>query len=174
MVATRSRRVRRSASCCHPARWTDLGRPQPHRRPGGTSGGHRLPTLAHARLARVSRQDRPPPLAGRPDGRTGGRICHVTTARPLSTRASRPSEIQKSPAVQGFLDAPERTRTSTDPTVHKALNLARLPIPPQALEAASITPARDTHGPLSGRGQGRGTHLSPVPSPADRGHGEAS
>ena len=34
---------------------------------------------------------------------------------------------------RGFSSAPERTRTSTDHTVHKALNLARLPIPPQAL-----------------------------------------
>src|SRR5437016_13299969 len=34
---------------------------------------------------------------------------------------------------RGFPSAPERTRTSTDHTVHKALNLARLPIPPQAL-----------------------------------------
>ena len=40
--------------------------------------------------------------------------------------------------MQGFHSAPERTRTSTDHKVHKALNLARLPIPPQALEAASI------------------------------------
>ena len=32
-------------------------------------------------------------------------------------------------------DAPERTRTSTDHSVHKALNLARLPIPPQAQRA---------------------------------------
>ena len=39
---------------------------------------------------------------------------------------------------RGFPSAPERTRTSTDHTVHKALNLARLPIPPQALRAASI------------------------------------
>jgi hypothetical protein len=31
--------------------------------------------------------------------------------------------------------APERTRTSTDHSVHKALNLARLPIPPQARAA---------------------------------------
>ena len=42
--------------------------------------------------------------------------------------------------MQGFRSAPERTRTSTDHKVHKALNLARLPIPPQALEAASIAP----------------------------------
>ncbi len=33
---------------------------------------------------------------------------------------------------RGFPHAPERTRTSTDHIVHKALNLARLPIPPQA------------------------------------------
>jgi hypothetical protein len=44
----------------------------------------------------------------------------------------------KSPGVRGFYSAPERTRTSTDHTVHKALNLARLPIPPQAPGAASI------------------------------------
>jgi hypothetical protein len=42
--------------------------------------------------------------------------------------------------MQGFRSAPERTRTSTDHKVHKALNLARLPIPPQALGAASIAP----------------------------------
>ena len=48
---------------------------------------------------------------------------------------------RKSPAKQGFSSAPERTRTSTDHKVHKALNLARLPIPPQALEAGSIASA---------------------------------
>ena len=32
---------------------------------------------------------------------------------------------RKSPAVQGFPSAPEKTRTSTDHTVHKALNLER-------------------------------------------------
>ena len=50
------------------------------------------------------------------------------------------------PHLRGFPSAPERTRTSTDHTVHKALNLARLPIPPQALEAASI----DRGGPSQG------------------------
>ena len=38
----------------------------------------------------------------------------------------------KNPDERGFPSAPERTRTSTDHSVHKALNLARLPIPPQA------------------------------------------
>jgi hypothetical protein len=38
---------------------------------------------------------------------------------------------QKPPVSRSF-DAPEWTRTTTDLRVHKALNLARLPIPPQA------------------------------------------
>jgi hypothetical protein len=54
----------------------------------------------------------------------------------------------KSPAVRGFSSAPERTRTSTDHTVHKALNLARLPIPPQALGAASIASVRGCPGAI--------------------------
>src|SRR3954453_5285873 len=33
---------------------------------------------------------------------------------------------------RGFSHAPKRTRTSTGHTAHKALNLARLPIPPPA------------------------------------------
>jgi hypothetical protein len=41
-------------------------------------------------------------------------------------------------------NAPEWTRTTTDHTVHKALNLARLPIPPQA------QPGEYSAGPLSG------------------------
>jgi hypothetical protein len=44
--------------------------------------------------------------------------------------------------MQGFFYAPEWTRTTTDQMVHKALNLARLPIPPQAPEWASIAPVR--------------------------------
>jgi hypothetical protein len=45
---------------------------------------------------------------------------------------------RRAPTCGDSANAPERTRTSTDHTVHKALNLARLPIPPQALGAASI------------------------------------
>src|SRR6202012_3842727 len=41
-------------------------------------------------------------------------------------------EHKKAPQCGAFHSAPERTRTSTDHSVHKALNLARLPIPPQA------------------------------------------
>ena len=35
----------------------------------------------------------------------------------------RASDHKESPAMQGFRSAPERTRTSTDHKVHKALNL---------------------------------------------------
>ena len=72
----------------------------------------------------------------------------VTWQRYVHCRTEPPeaSEQKESPAMQGFRDAPERTRTSTDHSVHKALNLARLPIPPQALEAASIAPHRSLQG----------------------------
>ncbi len=62
------------------------------------------------------------------------------------TEPRRGSDHKESPAMQGFSSAPERTRTSTDHKVHKALNLARLPIPPQALEAASIAPPGSLQG----------------------------
>src|SRR5947208_13066173 len=39
---------------------------------------------------------------------------------------------RKSPAFAGLSNAPRETRTPTGETPHKALNLARLPIPPQA------------------------------------------
>ena len=60
---------------------------------------------------------------------------------PPSAEAERPTDPTKreNPALRGTSsDAPERIRTSTDHTVHKALNLARLPVPPQARGAASI------------------------------------
>ena len=60
---------------------------------------------------------------------------------PASAEAERPTDPTKreNPALRGTSsDAPERIRTSTDHTVHKALNLARLPVPPQARGAASI------------------------------------
>src|SRR5262249_32710686 len=64
------------------------------------------------------------------------------TVHTRRTPGSAASLDAKSPAQQGFFDAPERTRTSTDHTVHKALNLARLPIPPQAQRGASIAAGR--------------------------------
>ena len=60
---------------------------------------------------------------------------------PRRPRPSGPPTPTKgeNPALRGTSsDAPERIRTSTDHTVHKALNLARLPVPPQARGAASI------------------------------------
>ena len=44
----------------------------------------------------------------------------------------------ESPDFAGLSSAPRETRTPTDHTVHKALNLARLPIPPQARSAGII------------------------------------
>ena len=75
---------------------------------------------------------------------------------------------QKAPVCRGFSSAPERTRTSTDHKVHKALNLARLPIPPQALEAASIA----LRGPLGadlGLDEARWSGRSPRSRPQIRG-----
>jgi hypothetical protein len=44
--------------------------------------------------------------------------------------------------VSGLQSAPRETRTPTDHTVHKALNLARLPIPPQARAAPEYRAGR--------------------------------
>jgi hypothetical protein len=38
----------------------------------------------------------------------------------------------KESRTAGLLSAPEWTRTTTEKILHKALNLARLPIPPRA------------------------------------------
>src|SRR5262245_8699176 len=65
---------------------------------------------------------------------------------------------EKAPRLRGFLhDAPKRTRTSTGLTAHKALNLARLPIPPPAQWGAEYSPALI---PSSGRASLR-THVRP-------------
>jgi hypothetical protein len=69
-------------------------------------------------------------LARRPVGGAAGGTRTVTVAVIELTHQSR--EKGKAPRGRGFLHAPEKTRTSTDHSVHKALNLARLPIPPQA------------------------------------------
>ena len=47
-------------------------------------------------------------------------------------------EKHETPLRSGVHSAPRETRTPTDHTVHKALNLARLPIPPQARDTAII------------------------------------
>jgi hypothetical protein len=64
--------------------------------------------------------------------------CHVATAPTMHDGLKILPGKAKTPWQRGFRNAPERTRTSTDHSVHKALNLARLPIPPQARWAASI------------------------------------
>ena len=101
--------------------------------------------------SRSERHDHPNSLAsqGAPDGGQRAvmpsRLLPKRSSRSLRKRSiSQPRaregclpwlspSCKKTPrGERGFLDAPEKTRTSTDQTVHKALNLARLPIPPQA------------------------------------------
>jgi hypothetical protein len=43
----------------------------------------------------------------------------------------RSSKMQKTPDFRGLSDAAEWSRTITGVSTHKALNLARLPVPPQ-------------------------------------------
>ena len=45
---------------------------------------------------------------------------------------------EKTPHLRGFSYAPRETRTPTAHTGHKALNLARLPIPPQARDCGPV------------------------------------
>src|SRR5438270_12160788 len=53
-------------------------------------------------------------------------------SRGSDVHAAGRSENTRSPMDTGFSSAPKRTRTSTGHSAHKALNLARLPIPPPA------------------------------------------
>src|SRR5215210_3033020 len=115
---------------------------------------------------------RPPRWAGR--GRPGswrispGRRCRSTAgsttagpSRPRGTpararapwcgsaaRRRRPCEAFGGPA--GVLSAPREIRTPTGHTAHKALNLARLPIPPQALAQAKYRSGRAVLGAARG------------------------
>src|ERR1700742_4649975 len=75
----------------------------------------------------------------------------------------RGSVHKESPAMQGFRSAPERTRTSTDHSVHKALNLARLPIPPQAPGAASIARQARLQAFSDSRGRGSPRRIARAP-----------
>src|SRR5919204_5061584 len=63
---------------------------------------------------------------------------------------------QKAPRLRGFRHAPKRTRTSTDRKVHKALNLARLPIPPPA-QVATEGPWGAEYSPRLHPSTGRAT-----------------
>jgi hypothetical protein len=47
-------------------------------------------------------------------------------------------ENVKAPDLRGLSHAAEWSRTITGVSTHKALNLARLPVPPQPLEGRSI------------------------------------
>src|SRR6187431_397615 len=60
----------------------------------------------------------------------------VPTFPPAKT--ARASRTTKALRLQGFLSAPREIRTPTTRKGHKALNLARLPVPPQARSGLSI------------------------------------
>jgi hypothetical protein len=61
-----------------------------------------------------------------------GPFSHGFSRGVLPNRVAAVSRDRKAPHCGAFSSAPKRTRTSTGLTSHKALNLARLPIPPPA------------------------------------------
>ncbi len=70
---------------------------------------------------------------GMPGRRAAASWFSPSFSRPGLPIASRRSpEKKKAPHCRAFFSAPKRTRTSTGHSSHKALNLARLPIPPPA------------------------------------------
>src|SRR4051794_16204096 len=94
-------------------------------------------------MAARDQEHRPGPL-------TSGalsRRCHGNCAEPTPARAKK-----RGRRVQALLNAPREIRTPTVQTDHKALNLARLPVPPQARSRLSIDAG---HSPLDAvRGAG--------------------
>jgi repressor LexA len=64
--------------------------------------------------------------------------------------------------MRGFLHAPEWTRTTTEKSLHKALNLARLPIPPRAQRGRVYLRSNAVQRP---RGVGNLRVLVSVPAP---------
>ena len=128
----------------------------------GRRGGPRRPSGRGA-----SRRPRSPRSANRglaaPEGRSaqpGGHAGRTSTAArevPRSTRRDlfvacsvAPRQLilgprgccaRRKPSFAGCRSAPRETRTPTDQMVHKALNLARLPIPPQARSVAEYRAA---------------------------------
>jgi hypothetical protein len=135
-------RAGRSRSCVRSGRPLRLPRrrpvPRPRRRTAGRAG------------VRPRHASEPPSRLGGNEGScvptircqtvgTNVGICHVTTVPTVAADAERQARTNKKPRLRGaFPHAPKRTRTSTDHKVHKALNLARLPIPPPARGRASI------------------------------------
>src|SRR3954449_463893 len=76
-------------------------------------------------------------------------LAQMSRAAPLSRR-----KMKKAPKRGAFHDAPKRTRTSTGESPHKALNLARLPIPP---------PARERRRTIGRGGRAHRSQISPDP-----------
>src|SRR3954464_3770396 len=76
-------------------------------------------------------------------GRLLPRCCHDGQKWLI---AGKPQKREK-PHLRGFPSAPRETRTPTGHTAHKALNLARLPIPPQAQAGANYSVGDRPNGP---------------------------
>src|SRR3954454_1508524 len=67
-----------------------------------------------------------------------GAMASAATAAAAASPLMRDKRNKKAPTFAGpFTNAPERIRTSTPQLQDQALNLARLPIPPQALGAVA-------------------------------------
>src|SRR5579863_369684 len=116
-LATRCRHLSQAQPRQPVRRWRDAHRPaalRTHDLPPPTPLAVRLPH-------RSTQRQRPRPPSPAPE-----------------LNSQRTERVLKSPDLQGFSNAPEWTRTTTENNLHKALNLARLPIPPRAPGAASI------------------------------------
>ena len=73
-----------------------------------------------------------------PVARDSSNWCHDAWGMRARACESVLPSTPKGPHIRAFRDAPKRTRTSTGESPHKALNLARLPIPPPAQGQRSI------------------------------------
>jgi hypothetical protein len=99
---------------------------------------HRLTCCARPTSRGVSRRSRWGWGSEGPRGALRGRCKEAAVpgfmelAIYRTDRSQAPPGTRKAPPCAGLFYAPKRTRTSTGHTAHKALNLARLPIPPPA------------------------------------------
>ena len=91
--------------------------------------GDQLATLRYSprRLARAASRH---PMRGKRVSQKNVRLCHDSCMTALSDHKQ--VTVCQKPLFAGILSAPKWTRTTTGKTPHKALNLARLPIPPRA------------------------------------------
>jgi hypothetical protein len=112
---------------------------------------------ATRRTARRRRRRTSPPAHSPTAATRRHCVCGTKRAARSDSLRHRNRRTKKAPHVRGFhVHAPKRTRTSTGESPHKALNLARLPIPP---------PARDRRWSAYREGWVRGARLDSVCRP---------